>query len=236
MTVLLSFHDWGQYKGIEPVFILKNWKEVLGDSYFHEMFGRTFRIAFCVTLLAALFGAPEAYILNRMKSPWRGLFLLVILGGIVATSFAGPNLAAVGISPDDQLLVRPVGLVRLWALSKGHECPVTAISDVGVADRKTLARKWKTVGTHLPGVMTAGRFRSHHETDLWMVGRSKEVLVIELHEVLSDQTFELGDDPGLRWLPLQLDHKATRLIHADATAQELAAILEEEPHLGFAPY
>src|SRR5713226_9770386 len=25
MTVMLSFHDWGQYKGIEPVFILKNW-------------------------------------------------------------------------------------------------------------------------------------------------------------------------------------------------------------------
>ena len=31
MTVLLSFHDWGQYKGIEPVFILKNWREVLTD-------------------------------------------------------------------------------------------------------------------------------------------------------------------------------------------------------------
>ena len=29
MTVLLSFHDWGQYKGIEPVFILKNWREVV---------------------------------------------------------------------------------------------------------------------------------------------------------------------------------------------------------------
>ena len=28
MTVLLSFHDWGQYKGIEPVFILKNWREI----------------------------------------------------------------------------------------------------------------------------------------------------------------------------------------------------------------
>lgn len=26
MTVMLSFHDWGQYKGIEPVFILKNWR------------------------------------------------------------------------------------------------------------------------------------------------------------------------------------------------------------------
>jgi len=44
------------------------------------MFGRTFRIAFFVVLLTAVFGAPEAYILNRMKEPWRGVFLLVILG------------------------------------------------------------------------------------------------------------------------------------------------------------
>ena len=88
MTVLLSFHDWGQYKGIEPVFILKNWREVLTDSYFLEMFGRTFRIAFFVTLLAAVFGAPEAYILNRMKSPWRGIFLLVILGPLLISVVA----------------------------------------------------------------------------------------------------------------------------------------------------
>src|SRR3984893_12457982 len=71
MTVLLSFHDWGQYKGIEAVFILQNWREVFTDSYFLEMFWRTFRIAFFVTLLTVIFGAPEAYILNRMKSPWR---------------------------------------------------------------------------------------------------------------------------------------------------------------------
>ena len=31
MTVLLSFHDWGQYKGIEPVLILKNWREIATD-------------------------------------------------------------------------------------------------------------------------------------------------------------------------------------------------------------
>ena len=88
MTVLLSFHDWGQYKGIEPVFILKNWREVLTDSYFLEMFGRTFRIALYVTVLTALFGAPEAYILNRMKSPWRGIFLLVILGPLLISVVA----------------------------------------------------------------------------------------------------------------------------------------------------
>ena len=88
MTVILTFHDWGQYKGIEPVFILKNWREVFGDPYYGEMFGRTFRIALIVTVLAALFGAPEAYILNRMKSPWRGIFLLVILGPLLISVVA----------------------------------------------------------------------------------------------------------------------------------------------------
>ena len=57
MTVALSFHDWGQYKGIEPVFILKNWKEVFTDSYYGEMFARTFRIALLVTLITAVVGA-----------------------------------------------------------------------------------------------------------------------------------------------------------------------------------
>ena len=88
MTVALTFHDWGQYKGIEPVFILKNWREVLEDSYYWEVFGRTFRIAALVTVLSAVFGAPEAYILNRMKSPWRGLFLLVILGPLLISVVA----------------------------------------------------------------------------------------------------------------------------------------------------
>ncbi len=88
MTVLLSFHDWGQYKGIETVFILKNWREVLSDDYFHGVFLRTFRIAGLVTLFAALLGAPEAYILSRMKSPWKGIFLLVVLGPLLISVVA----------------------------------------------------------------------------------------------------------------------------------------------------
>ncbi len=88
MTVVLSFHDWGQYSGIEPVFILKNWLEVLTDGYFHEVFLRTLRIAVWVTLLAALLGAPEAYILNRMRSPWRAIFLVVILGPLLISVVA----------------------------------------------------------------------------------------------------------------------------------------------------
>jgi putative spermidine/putrescine transport system permease protein len=88
MTVMLSFHDWGQYKGIEPVFILKNWREIAEDSYFHEMFWRTFKIAVLVTMIAAVFGAPEAYILNRMGHPWKGIFLLVILGPLLISVVA----------------------------------------------------------------------------------------------------------------------------------------------------
>jgi len=88
MTVVLSFHSWGQYKGIERVFILKNWHEVLTDGYYYEVFGRTFRIAGAVTLLAILLGTPEAYILNRMKSPWRAIFLVVVLGPLLISVVA----------------------------------------------------------------------------------------------------------------------------------------------------
>ena len=88
MTVLLSFHDWGQYKGIQRVLILKNWREVLTDSYYYEVFGRTFRVAGAVTLLAIVLGTPEAYILNRMKSPWRAIFLVVVLGPLLISVVA----------------------------------------------------------------------------------------------------------------------------------------------------
>ena len=88
MTVMLSFHDWGQYKGIEPVFILKNWHEIASDPYYAEMFWRTFRIALLATLITAVLGAPEAYILNRMSGRWRGIFLLLILGPLLISVVA----------------------------------------------------------------------------------------------------------------------------------------------------
>jgi putative spermidine/putrescine transport system permease protein len=88
MTVLLSFYDWGQYKGIVPEFTLKNWIEVFTDSYFFEIFMRTFRIAILVTLAAIVIGVPEAYILNRMSPAWRSAFLLVIIGPLLVSVVA----------------------------------------------------------------------------------------------------------------------------------------------------
>jgi putative spermidine/putrescine transport system permease protein len=88
MTLLLSFHDWGQYKGIEPIITLKNWREIATDSYFLEIFTRTFRIALLVTIVSVLIGTPEAYILNRMAPPWRGLFLVIVLGPLLISVVA----------------------------------------------------------------------------------------------------------------------------------------------------
>lgn len=88
MTVLLSFYDWGQYKGIVPEFTLKNWIEVFTDSYFFEIFMRTFRIAVLVTLATMLIGVPEAYILNRMSPAWRSGFLLVVIGPLLVSVVA----------------------------------------------------------------------------------------------------------------------------------------------------
>lgn len=88
MTFLLSFHDFSTLKGIQPVVILKNWRELFTDSYFHEMFLRTLRISVAVTLICMALGAPEAYILHRMAPRWKGVFLLVILGPLLISVVA----------------------------------------------------------------------------------------------------------------------------------------------------
>jgi putative spermidine/putrescine transport system permease protein len=88
MTALLSFYDWGQYKGIVAEFTIKNWHEVITDEYYYEIFGRTLRIALFVTAISVLIGVPEAYILNRMSPQWRGVFLLVVIGPLLISVVA----------------------------------------------------------------------------------------------------------------------------------------------------
>lgn len=88
MTVMLSFNEWSTMRGIQETFTLKNWKELFTDEYFREMFGRTLRISLWVTFICAVVGAPEAYILNRMTSRWKGIFLLVILGPLLISVVA----------------------------------------------------------------------------------------------------------------------------------------------------
>lgn len=88
MTFVLSFHDFSTMKGIQPVFILKNWHDLFTDGYYAEMFLRTLRVAVAVTLICVVLGTPEAYIIHRMSARWRGVFVLVILGPLLISVVA----------------------------------------------------------------------------------------------------------------------------------------------------
>ncbi|MEC3766994.1 MULTISPECIES: ABC transporter permease [Cupriavidus] len=83
LTGLLSLHVFDGARGVLPAMTAANYLEILGDSYYHEIFLRTAGMALAVTVLAVVFGVPETLILSRMRSPWRGLFLIVILGPLL---------------------------------------------------------------------------------------------------------------------------------------------------------
>ena len=125
LTALLSFQQYELDVGVKGGFTLASYAHVLGDSYYYEIFFRTAWVAALTTLICVLIGAPEAYILSRMASPWRSIFLLVILApllvSVVVRAFGwslllGPNgivnqfFEAVGLG-QQRMLYTPVAVV-----------------------------------------------------------------------------------------------------------------------------
>ncbi|ACM39719.1 MULTISPECIES: ABC transporter permease [Rhizobium/Agrobacterium group] len=88
MTVILSLNEWSSTEGIIPVLVTKNYREIFSDSYFAEIFFRTLRISLLVTLTSILIGVPEAYILRRMREPWRSMMILVVIGPLLVSVVA----------------------------------------------------------------------------------------------------------------------------------------------------
>lgn len=85
LTVILSFHVYDHGTGIKNEFTLAHYLAVVTDDYYLGIFWRTLRVAALTTLLCALIGVPEAYILARMRDPWRSVFLLVIIGPLLVS-------------------------------------------------------------------------------------------------------------------------------------------------------
>ncbi|AZG86891.1 ABC transporter permease [Pseudomonas syringae] len=80
LTLVLSFNVFDYQVGVKSdSYTLANYMAVVTDTYFYEIFLRTFWISALVTLLCVLIGVPEAYILSRMGTPWRSIFLILIL-------------------------------------------------------------------------------------------------------------------------------------------------------------
>lgn len=85
LTLMLSFHVYDAATGVKDAYTLAHYAAILSDSYFLNIFWRTLRLAALTTLICAAIGAPEAYILSRMREPWRSTFLLAIIGPLLVS-------------------------------------------------------------------------------------------------------------------------------------------------------
>ncbi|BAM87783.1 putative ABC transporter permease protein [Bradyrhizobium oligotrophicum S58] len=85
LTLILSFHVYDAATGVKDAYTLAHYAAILSDSYFLNIFWRTLRLAALTTLICAAIGAPEAYILARMREPWRSIFLLAIIGPLLVS-------------------------------------------------------------------------------------------------------------------------------------------------------
>jgi putative spermidine/putrescine transport system permease protein len=129
LTAVLSFNVYDPATGARAgEFTLAHYAAVFGDPYYHGIFWRTFRISALVALVCVLVGAPEAYVLSRMRNPWRSVMLLVVLApllvSVVVRAFGwsmllGPEglvnaaLGAIGLGPFKLLYTETAVVIAL---------------------------------------------------------------------------------------------------------------------------
>jgi putative spermidine/putrescine transport system permease protein len=104
LTLILSFHVYDHATGVQDAWTIGQYLTVLTDPYYYEIFLRTFRLSALTTLICIVVGAPEAYVLSRMRSPWRSVFLLVVLAPLLVSVV----VRAFGWS----MLLGPTGLIN----------------------------------------------------------------------------------------------------------------------------
>ncbi|MGB9982529.1 ABC transporter permease [Herbaspirillum sp. AP21] len=112
LTFVLSFNAYDAETGPKAgTFTLEHYQAVLTDPYYYAIFWRTLWISGLVTLICIVLGAPEAYILNRMRKPWRSVMLLVVLAPLMISVV----VRAFGWS----MLLGPEGLINSLLMALG---------------------------------------------------------------------------------------------------------------------
>ena len=132
--------------------------------------------------------------------PWWlivGALVVALVGTLLATGLAATHLAMVGVNEEDRLIVKPIGMARLWAWSRGVDVPLTSIRDIGVSNVRKVPRGVRVPGTYLPRILTAGTFRKGGQKSYWLVARGREVLVIELEDERYDRLVLDVQDPHM---------------------------------------
>jgi len=117
LTFMLSFHAYDAATGVKDQLTPAHYIAVVTDDYFLAIFWRTLRLAALTTLICAAIGAPEAYILSRMRDPWRSIFLLAIIGpllvSVVVRAFGWSMLLGPTGLVNDIMRVLGIGTVKL---------------------------------------------------------------------------------------------------------------------------
>jgi putative spermidine/putrescine transport system permease protein len=117
LTFMLSFHVFDSATGVKDQYTLAHYIAVVTDDYFLNIFWRTLRLAALTTLICAIIGAPEAYILSRMREPWRAVFLLAIIGpllvSVVVRTFGWSMLLGPSGLINDGLRFLGIGTMRI---------------------------------------------------------------------------------------------------------------------------
>ena len=85
MTAVLSFNVVDYNTGVKNQYTLAHYLAIVTDEYYYTIFWRTFWVAGLTTLICLVIGAPEAYVLSRMRNPWRSIFLLVVLAPLLVS-------------------------------------------------------------------------------------------------------------------------------------------------------
>jgi len=99
---------------------------------------------------------------------------------------------------EKKLIVEMKGWDKLWALKSRLEIPLEHIK--GVRADSEIARSptgIRTLGTHLPGVITAGTLHQEGDRVFWNVHHPENVVVIDLHdERYAKLVIEVPDSAG----------------------------------------
>ena len=105
LTAVLSFNVYDPATGPKSgEFTFDHYVHLFTDSYYYAIFWRTFWISALVAVICVLIGTPEAYVLSRMRNPWRSILLLVVLAPLMVSVV----VRAFGWS----MLLGPEGLVN----------------------------------------------------------------------------------------------------------------------------
>lgn len=106
-------------------------------------------------------------------------------------------MAQIELTPET-LIIRMEGADRLWALKSQLAIPRAHL--VGAEPAEAEAREWihgiRLGGTHIPGVISAGRFYEHGRLVFWDVHNPERAIAINLRDERYSRLIIEVEDPA----------------------------------------